>query len=133
MKTASAKQPAPKKNTAPNDVDAYLATMPENMLPILNKLRSTIKAAAPQAAEVINYGVPYYTYNGALVSFAGGKNHCGFYVLSSKAMKEHEDELKPYDTATTAIRFSIDKPLPVALVKKIVKTRLKENEARKKK
>ena len=88
-------------------------------------------AAAPKAVEVISYQIPIYKYNGRpLVGFAGFKDHRSFFVMGSSVMEAHRDELKRYDTATATIRFPADKPLPVALVKKLVKARIDENAAR---
>ena len=121
-------------NSAPaNDVDAYIKAAPPEARPMLERLRRTIKAAAPQASEVISYGMPSYKVNGtAVAGFAAAKAHCGFYPMSGSYVAEHQDELKGYATSKGAIRLPLDKPLPVALVKKIVKARMKENEARSK-
>lgn len=94
------------------------------------KLRKIIKAAAPKATELISYQIPTFKHNGALVAFAAFKDHCGFYVMSPVVMDAHKDELKAYDTATATIRFPADKSLPAALVRKLVKARLAENQAR---
>jgi uncharacterized protein YdhG (YjbR/CyaY superfamily) len=117
-------------NAAASDVDKYLAKVPPAARATLEKLRQTIKAAAPDATEVISYGMPIFKYQGMLVGFAAFTNHCSFFVMGRDAMKAHEDELKRYDTSKSAIRFPMDKPLPKALVKKLVKARIEENEAR---
>jgi uncharacterized protein YdhG (YjbR/CyaY superfamily) len=83
---------------------------------------------APRAEEVISYGMPGYKYHGMLVYFAAFKNHCSFFPGSSRIIKMY-DELKEYKTSKGSIQFTIDKPLPVSLVKKIVKARMRENEA----
>jgi len=114
-------------------VDDYLAALPEEARATLEKLRKTIKAAAPKADEVISYQIPTYKYHGPLVAFAAFKNHCSFYVMSSSFLDAHKDELKAYDTAKGTIRFPIGKPLPAALVKKLVKARMEDNEAGKEK
>jgi len=114
-------------------VDDYLAALPEEARATLEKLRKTIKAAAPRADEVISYQIPTYKYHGPLVAFAAFKNHCSFYVMSSSFLDAHKDELKAYDTAKGTIRFPIGKPLPAALVKKLVKARMEDNEAGKEK
>lgn len=111
-------------------VDDYLAALPEDKRAALEKLRRLIKAAAPKAVEIISYQIPAYRYHGLLVGFAAFKSHCGFYVMSPSAMDAHKDDLKRYDTATATIRFHADRPLPAALVKKLVKARIKENEAK---
>ncbi|MGH2555400.1 MAG: iron chaperone [Actinomycetota bacterium] len=113
------------------EVDAYLATMPEEARPTLEKLRQTIKAAAPHATETISYGIAILKLQGRpLVGFGATKNHCAFYVMSPPVMEAHKDELKSYDTSKGTIRFPAGKPLPAALVKKLVKARIAENDAR---
>lgn len=112
------------------DVDAFLAAVPEEARGTLEKLRKTIRAAVPKATEGIGYGIPTFYHQGPLVGYAASKNHCGFYVMSPAVMDAHRDELKPYDTATATIRFPHNKPLPAALVTKLVKARIAENEAR---
>jgi uncharacterized protein YdhG (YjbR/CyaY superfamily) len=114
------------------DIDEYLTTVPINVRNTLEKFRSTIRSIAPKAIEKISYQIPTFNYLGPLVGFAAFKNHCSFYVMSPEVMSLFKDELKSYDTATATIRFSADKPLPESLVKKIVKARIEENEAKKK-
>jgi len=115
--------------TAPaRSVDEYLAMLPENSRAALKRLRKTIKVAAPKAVEKISYRMPMYHYLGMLVAFAAFKDHCSFFVMSASVMKAHKDVLRHYDTAEGTIRFTIDKPLPATLVKKLVKARIEENE-----
>ena len=90
----------------------------------------TIRAAAPDATEVISYRVPTFKHHGGLVGFAGFEGHCSFFVMRPEVMEAHAEELKPYDTAKATIRFAPDQPLPDALVKKLVEARIKENEER---
>jgi uncharacterized protein YdhG (YjbR/CyaY superfamily) len=116
-------------STPARDVDDYLAALPYDARATLEELRKTIKAAAPEAAEVISYQVPTYKYHGSLVGFWATKNHCAFCLMSPSVMDAHKDDLKPYDTAKATIRFPAGKPLPAALVKKLVKARIDENEA----
>ena len=116
-------------NTSIKTVDDYLNTLPVDVRFVLDKLRSTIKSMAPEAEEVISYGMPGYKYHGMLVYFAAFKNHCSFFPGSSQIIKMY-DELKEYNTSKGTIQFTIDKPLPVSLVKKIVKARMRQNEAR---
>lgn len=118
-------QQKPAKN-----VDDYLAAAPEEVRPVLEKLRRTIRAAAPKAEEVISYQIPMFKYHGPLVFFAAFKNHCSFYVVSKQVMETFSSELRPWDTSGTTIHFSAKNPLPASLVKKIVKARIEENEAR---
>ena len=117
-----------------SDIDEYLATVPEDARATLEKIRQTVSAAAPKAVEAIWYQIPTFKLDGrALVGFAAFKNHCSFFPMSMAVMRTCEDQLKSYDTSKGTIRFPVDKPLSAALVKKIVKARIKENEARAKK
>lgn len=116
--------------TAKTNVDDYLAAVPEEARATLEDLCRTIGAVAPEATETISYQIPTLSYHGPLVGFAAFKKHCGFYVMSPTVMDAHKEELKPYGTAKATIRFPVDKPLPAALVKKLVKARMQENEAR---
>jgi len=117
------------KSQLPKTVDEYLDKLPEEVRTLLAKLRATIKSTAPKAEEVISYGMPGYKYKGPLVYFAAFKNHCSFFPGSSQIIKLY-DELKSFKTAKGTIQFTTDKPLPSAIVKKIVKARMQENEAR---
>jgi uncharacterized protein YdhG (YjbR/CyaY superfamily) len=118
------------KNSAPaRTVDDYLAALPQDAQVALEKLRKVIKAAAPKATEVISYQIPMYKQDGMLVGFAAFKDHCSFFP-GALPLAIYKDELKGYKTSKGTIRFPIDKPLPAALVKKIVKTRIAENEKR---
>lgn len=112
------------------DINAYLTTVPQDARVILEKLRKTIKAAAPKAEEVISYQMPAFKYHGLLVFFAAFKNHCSLFVASKSVMKTFSSELKPFDTSGITIHFTAENPLPAALVKKIVKARIEENELR---
>jgi uncharacterized protein YdhG (YjbR/CyaY superfamily) len=117
------------KNAPAKNVDEYLAGVPKEARATLEKLRKTIKAAAPMASEVISYQMPMYKHHGMVVGFAAFKDHCSIFP-GSAVMDAHKEELSRYDTSKGTIRFPADKPLPVALVKKLVKARIKENEAR---
>jgi uncharacterized protein YdhG (YjbR/CyaY superfamily) len=118
-----------KRSVPARDVEGYLAVLPKEARVTLEKLRKTIKAAAPKAEEAISYQVPTFKYHGPLVFFAAFKNHCSFYVVSKSIMKTFSRELKPYDTSGTTIHFSAENPLPATLVKRIVKARIEENES----
>jgi uncharacterized protein YdhG (YjbR/CyaY superfamily) len=120
---------AAKKATTVKGVDVYLARLPKDARAVLQKLRKTIRAAAPKAVETISYQMPAYKYHGMLVFFAAFKDHCSFFP-GAAAVKAYQDELKAYSTSKGTIRFSPDKPLPGALVTKLVRARVKENEAR---
>jgi uncharacterized protein YdhG (YjbR/CyaY superfamily) len=113
------------------EVDDYLAALPAGPRGALEALRKTIKAAAPDATEAISYQIPTFKLGGRpLVGFAAFKNHCGFYLMSTSVTEAHEDELESYDTAKGTIRFAPEEPLPAALVTKLVKARIAENEER---
>ena len=117
-----------------SDIDAYLATVPKDARATLEKIRQTVSAAAPRAVEAIWYQIPTFKLDGrALVGFAAFKNHCSFFPMSMAVMKTYQAELKSYDASKGTIRFPVDKPLRATLVKKMVKARIKENEARAKK
>jgi uncharacterized protein YdhG (YjbR/CyaY superfamily) len=121
-----------KANAARNVVDEYLAAIPEPARSTLTKLRATIRSAVPpDATEAISYGMPAFKYKGALVGFAAFTNHCSLFPMSAALIDALKDELKGYQTSKGTIRFALDKPLPAALVKKIVKARIAQNETRK--
>ncbi|MGH7675153.1 MAG: iron chaperone [Gemmatimonadales bacterium] len=109
-------------------VDGYLAAVPARARIALAKLRRAIRAAAPQATEVISYRIPTFRHRGGLVAFAAFDGHCTFFVMSTKVMRAHAAALRGYPTGKGSIRFSADKPLPTALVTKLVKARIAENE-----
>ena len=116
-----------------NSVEDYLSQVSEEARAALEELRKTIKAAAPNTTETISYQMPTFKYQGrALVGFAAFKNHCSIFPYSTKVMNSLKEELKLYDTSGkgATIRFPAKKPLPAALVKKIVKTRIEEIEMR---
>ena len=98
----------------------------------MDKIRAAIRAAAPaEATEAIGYGMPTFRYKGALVGFAAFSNHCSFFPMSGSVIEAFESELKSYETSKGTIRFPVDKPLPAALVKKLVKARMAQNESKK--
>src|SRR5260370_35360986 len=101
------------------DVDEYLAGVPKEARVTLEKLRKTIKAAAPMASEVISYQMPMYKHHGMVVGFAAFKNHCSIFP-GSAVMDADKEELKHYDTSKGTIRFPTNKPLPPGLTKKLV-------------
>ncbi len=110
----------------PATVDEYIGAFPKEVQPLLNQLRQTIKKAAPNAEEVISYAMPAYKLNGVLVYFAGYKNHIGFYATPT-GHKAFKKELSKYKEGKGSVQFPIDKPLPVSLITKIVKFRVKQN------
>ena len=121
--------PGAKKSASAQTVDSYLAALPEEVRGTLEKIRKAIKAAAPKATEVISYQMPMYKHHGMLVGFAAFKDHCSFFP-GTKAIATHKDELKAYKTSKGTIRFPVGKPLPAALVKKLVKVKVAQNEER---
>jgi|SRR5215469_16677189 len=115
----------------PKTIDEYLATVKPDHRRALQKLRQTIQTAAPNAEECISYGIPAFRLNRRqLVFFGAWADHCAFYPGSAAALKDFPNELMNFQTSKGTIRFSPDKPLPVALVKKLVKTRVAENNSR---
>ncbi|MGH7546544.1 MAG: alpha/beta fold hydrolase [Gemmatimonadales bacterium] len=109
-------------------VNAYLKGVPPVARAALQKLRRTIKAAAPEATEVISYGIPSFKHHGYLVGFAAFKHHCSFFP--GTALHAFKRELASYETSKGTIHFTVDKPLPAALVRKLVKARVAQNERR---
>ena len=112
-------------------IDQYLARLPEPTRAALEKLREVIRAAAPTATETISYQLAAFRHEGMLlVAFGAAANHCGFYVMSGTVLEGFRDELAEYQTSKGTIRFTPDRPLPGTLVKRIVRARIAENEAR---
>jgi uncharacterized protein YdhG (YjbR/CyaY superfamily) len=107
-------------------IDEYMAGLPEEIQVKLEQIRQSIKEAAPQATEAISYGMPAFKLNGVLVYFAAFKDHIGFFPTGS-GVSHFQKELEPYHTSKGTIRFPLDKPIPLDLIKKIVKFRVKEN------
>ena len=121
------------KNAEPKTVREYLARVPPPQRAALENLRQTIKAVVPGAVEVISYQIPTFKLDGRLlVSYAAFKKHCSFFP-GSGPIERHRDELRSYRTAKGTIHFSPDDPLPVGLVKNLLKTRIKLNEAARRK
>ena len=109
----------------PKTIDQYLAGVKADQRSALEKLRRAIRAAAPSAEETISYGIPAFRLNGrALVFFGAWAKHCAFYPGSSASLKKFRSDLKGFQLSKGTIRFSSDNPLPVALVKKLVKARV---------
>jgi uncharacterized protein YdhG (YjbR/CyaY superfamily) len=112
-------------------VEAYLAKVPEPARSTLEKMRAMIRAAAPaEATECLSYGIPAFRYKGGLVGYAAFKKHCSFFPMQASLIDEMQEELKGYRTSKGTLQFAVDKPLPAALVKKMVKARVHENEAK---
>ena len=114
-----------KGSIVPKDVDEYLARVPEPARSTLNKVRAAIRSAVPaEATEAISYGMPTFRYKGALVAFGAFSKHCSLFPMSMSVMEEFEDELKDFHRSKGTIRFPVDKPLPAALVKRLVRARI---------
>ena len=111
-------------------VDEYLARLNDDKRSALEKLRRTIRSAAPKAEECVSYGICAFRQNGMLVGFGATSGHCAFYVMSATLLDGYGDELAGYQTGKGTIRFQPGTPLPAALVRKLVKARLAENSAR---
>jgi uncharacterized protein YdhG (YjbR/CyaY superfamily) len=109
-----------------NSIDEYIANYPEDVQKKLQELRAVIKAAAPDAEEKISYQMPTFTLNGNLVYFAAFKNHIGFYPIPS-GIEEFKKELSVYKQGKGSVQFPINEPLPLDLITRIVKFRVKEN------
>ena len=116
------------RSRKPKTIDDYLAPLDDDQRAALERLRKIIKAAAPRAEECISYQIPAFRLDGRLlVAFGAAAKHCAFYPMSSKTIAAHEKELAGFDTSKGTIRFQPDKPLPAALVRKLVKARIAEN------
>jgi uncharacterized protein YdhG (YjbR/CyaY superfamily) len=114
----------------PQTIDEYLAPLSNEKRIALEKLRRAIKSAAPKAEECISYQLPTFRLGGRmLVAFGAWANHCAFYA-GSAPVEAHKDELKAYDTSKGTIRFQADKPLPAALVRKLVKNQIAKKAAK---
>ena len=114
-----------KQKTA-ETIDEYIAGFPKEIQTILTKIRLTVRKAAPLAAEAIKYQIPTFVQNGNLVHFAAYNHHIGFYP-TSKAITKFKKELSAYAGAKGTVRFPLDKPIPLGLISKIVKSRVKDN------
>ena len=114
---------------SPKNIDEYIAGFPRDVQEILKQIRTTITKVAPDAEEAIKYQIPTFVLNGNLVHFAAFKNHIGFYPTPS-GIEEFKDELSPYESAKGSVQFPIDKPMPLSLIEKIVKFRVKEARAK---
>ena len=117
------------KTSRPKDVDAYIAGAPHEVQSKLKELRAAIRHAAPTAIERISYGMPYYSYKGRLAYFHLSKAHIGLYIPPT-VIQEHQSELKNYETTKSTVRFPLDKKLPIGLIQRLVKARMKKNEAK---
>ncbi|HXG67013.1 MAG TPA: DUF1801 domain-containing protein [Blastocatellia bacterium] len=113
--------------TAPEDVDEYITGFPKDVQEILERIRMTIRKAAPGAEETISYRIPTFKLKGPLVYFAAFKAHVGFYPITGAIKEKFKKELSRYECGKGTARFPLDKPIPYALISRIVKFRVKEN------
>ena len=117
------------KSQVAKGIDEYLTGVSEPARSTLSRIRAVIRAAAPpDATEAISYRMPTFKYKGSLVGFAAFADHCSLFPMSNTVMAAFSDELQKYDTRKGTIHFPLDKPLPAALVKRLVKARVAENE-----
>lgn len=115
------------KKSKPTDVDGYIAGFPVDVQERLKQVRAAVQEAAPQAEETIKYAMPAYVLHGNLVFFAAFTNHIGFYALPS-GHEQFQKELARYKSGKGSVQFPFDEPLPVKLISRIVKFRIRENE-----
>ncbi len=119
---------AAKPKTTAKTIDEYLATLSADKRAALEKLRRTIRTIVPKAEECISYGLAAFRLDGKpIAGFGASKNHCTYFPMSGSTVTALKKELKGYDTSKGAIRFQANKPLPVALVRKLIKARIAEN------
>jgi len=123
-----------KRKAVPMTIDEYLAKVPEPQRTTLAKVREVIQSVLPaDATEAISYRIPCVKYKGMLVGYAAFTDHCSLFGMSSTLLGPYKEELKNYSTSKGTIRFAVDKPLPAALIKKLVKSAIAEKEKLKKK
>ena len=113
-------------HTVPKNIDEYIADFPPDVQKILQKVRMTIRRAAPDADETISYKMPTFKLNGNLAYFAGFKNHIGFYPIP-KGIEKFKKELSAYKQGKGSVQFPLDQPIPYDLISRIVKFRVEEN------
>jgi uncharacterized protein YdhG (YjbR/CyaY superfamily) len=116
-------------NNSYNTIDEYIATFPDDIQKKLKEVRAVIKAAAPEASEKISYQMPTFFLFGNLVHFAAFKNHIGFYP-APRGIEEFQKELSVYKGAKGSVQFPLDQPMPLDLISRIVKFRVKDNLAK---
>ena len=114
------------KRSAPQTIDEYIAGFPPAVQKILQKIRRTVRKAAPDAEETIKYQMPTFTLNGNLVHFAAFQKHIGFYPVPT-GIEAFKKELSVYEGGKGSVRFPLDRPIPFDLIRRIVRFRVKEN------
>lgn len=118
-----------KKSALAASVDDYLAGLPNEARITLEQIRQSIRSAAPEAVEGFSYGVPAFRYKDRpIAAYAALKDHCSYFPMSPAVLRAHSAELKGYQLSKGAIRFPLNKPLPAALIKKLVQARIAEIE-----
>jgi uncharacterized protein YdhG (YjbR/CyaY superfamily) len=127
---AGSRRAVTKVKTAPKDVDEYLASTPEPARSALKKMRAAIRSVIPaEASEVISYGIPAFKLKKVLVWFAAFSNHCSLFP-SAAVIEMFKNELKDFSVSKGTIHFPLDKPLPIGLIKKLVKARVAQTEGK---
>lgn len=121
--------PSKSVQAKPTSIDEYIAAFPAEVRTVLQELRNTIKAEAPEAQETISYQIPTFTFHGNLVHFAAFKHHLGFYPTPS-GIEHFKNELSRYESARGSVKFPLDQPLPLDLIRKMVRFRVQENRER---
>jgi uncharacterized protein YdhG (YjbR/CyaY superfamily) len=120
-----------KGKSVPKTIDEYLANVSEPARSTLNRIRATIRSVAPSdTTEGISYRIPTFHYKGPRVGFAAFSSHCSLFPMSGSLIKAFKNELKEFQTSKGTIRFPVNKPLPAALVKKLVKARIAQKEGK---
>lgn len=114
------------KEAAVQSIDAYIAGFPKEIQQKLEEIRTAVRTAAPKAEETIKYAMPTFTLNGNLVHFAAYKGHIGFYPVP-RSVEEFKKALSTYDGNKSTMKIPLDQPIPITLIKKIVKYRVKKN------
>jgi len=131
MEKTKSRKPLPKGRGTPKNVEDYLARVPEPARDHVNAIRSAIRSTVPrEATEIISYGIPAFKGERVLVWYAGFAKHCSLFPTAS-VIEEFKDELKGFATSKGTIQFPLDKPLPIALIKKVVKARIAQSESKK--
>lgn len=128
---SASRRPVPKRSGAPKNIDEYMAALPEPARITLNKMRAAIRSALPpEATETISYRIPAFKSKVVLVWFAAFSDHCSLFPTAS-VIEEFKNELKSFSTSKGTIQFPADKPLPIALIKRLVKARVAQSEPKK--
>jgi uncharacterized protein YdhG (YjbR/CyaY superfamily) len=130
QKRSSKAKPGPPANAASKSVDEYFANVPESARSTLTKMRAAIRSALPRGAtETISYSIPAFKLKKIVVWFAAFQNHCSLFPTAA-VIEQFKDELEGYAISKGTVQFPIDKPLPTALIKKLVKARLEQSEGK---